>query len=336
MSRLSRFYGRGKTFKKGFWALPLFTIFSLLLVPATYGAEYPTKTIQMIVPYNAGGSTDTLTRILCKRLPDLLGKPLTVVNKVGGGTVVGTVFVLGQPPDGHTLLVSEALVTTPLVVKDVGYTVKDFTLFSVAASTPQFIIVNKNAPWNTLEEFIADAKKNPGKFTYSSGGPGTISRLAGELFQKTTGTKLTNVAFSGAALEAMTALLGGHVNMSCLSSMMCKPQFEAGKIKMLAAMYPKRFKDFPDVPTVIEKGYPAMIATMWIGYFVHAKTPQPIVKKLYDTYQQLLKEKETVSLVEKTGFIIENLEWAEIPKFLAKEQEKWTEMVKIIKEKEGI
>jgi len=90
------------------------------------------------------------------------------------------------------------------------------------------------------------------------------------------------------------------------------------------------------VPTVIEKGYPAMIATMWIGYFVHSKTPQPIVKKLYDTYQQLLKEKETVSLVEQTGFIIENLEWAEIPKFLAKEQEKWTEMVKIIKEKEGI
>jgi len=333
---MSRGYERkGKMLGRGFFGIFIFMFFTLPSTYGAYAAEYPSKPIQMIVPYNAGGSTDTLSRILSNPLQELLGKPITVVNKVGGGTVVGTVSVLGLPPDGHTLLCSEALVTTPLVVKDVGFTVKDFTLFSVAASTPQFIIVNKSAPWNTLEEFIADAKKNPGKFTYSSGGPGTISRLAGELFQRDTGTKLTNVAFSGAALESMTALLGGHVTMSCLSSMMCKPQFEAGKIKMLAAMYPKRFRDFPDVPTVVEKGFPGMIAKMWIGYFVHGKTPQPIVRKLYDTYQTLLKEKETARLVEQVGFVIENLEWSEIPKFLANEQEKWSEMVKIIKQKEG-
>jgi tripartite-type tricarboxylate transporter receptor subunit TctC len=320
---------------RGFLGIFIFTFFSLPSADGAYAAEYPNKTIQLIVPYNAGGSTDTLSRILATPLQGLLGKPITVVNKVGGATVVGTLSVLGLPPDGHTLLCSEALVTTPLVVKDVGFTVNDFTLFSVAASTPQFIIVSKNAPWNTLEEFIADAKKNPGKFTYSSGGPGTISRLAGELFQRDTGTNLTNVAFSGAALEAMTALLGGHVTMSCLSSMMCKPQVEAGKIKLLAAMVPKRFKDFPDVPTVVEKGFPGMIAKMWIGYFVHGKTPQPIVWKLYDTYQTVLKEKETAAMVEQAAFVIENLEWSEIPKFLAKEVEKWSEIVKIIKQKEG-
>jgi tripartite-type tricarboxylate transporter receptor subunit TctC len=325
----------GKTFGRRVSGLLIFMVFSLLSLCGAYAAEYPSKPIQMILTAAAGGSSDTLTRILCKRLPELLGKPVTVVNKVGGGTVVGTVYVLGLPPDGHTLLCTEGLVVTPLIVKDIGYTVKDFTPFSVAVSTPMFVFVNKNAPWNTLEEFIADAKKNPGKFTYSSGAPGTISRLAGELFQRDAGIKLTNVAYTGISLEAMTAVLGGHVTMACLSSMMCKPQYEAGKIKMLAAMYPKRFKDFPDVPTVAEKGFPGMIATMWLGYFVHAKTPQPIVRKLYDTFQTLLNEKETATLVEQAGFVIENLEWSEIPKFMAKEHEKWSDIVKIVKQKEG-
>jgi len=322
--------------RRGMFGFCLVMIFMLLSFAAASGAEYPGKTIQVIVPYNAGGSTDTLTRILGKKLQDVLGQPIVVVNKVGGNTVVGTLAVLGAPPDGYTLLCSEALINTTLVIKNVGYAVSDFSAFSVAASTPQFVIVNANAPWNTLEEFIADAKKNPGKYTFSSGGPGTISRLAGELFQMQTGTQLTNVAYSGAALESMTAVLGGHVNMSFLSSMMCKPQYAAGKIKMLAAMYPQRFKDFPNVPTTMEKGYPDMIATMWIGYFAAAKTPAPVLKKLYDAFNQALRDKEIASLVEKTGFVIENPDLQNIPKFIANEKQKWTNVVEVIKKKEKL
>lgn len=329
---------RGKGFaQKGVLrGLGLSIIFCLLFLSGAYGADYPTKPIQIIIPFAAGGPNDVTSRILSTRISDILGQPVVVVNKSGGSGAIATRYVLGERADGHTILCIEvSLITNPLINKDIGWSLDDFTPINLATIGPLNITVKKDAAWNTFEEIVADAKKNPGKISYSSGGPTTISGMAGELVQMVTGAKFTHVPYSGGA-GAVTALLGGHVNMTFISPMVVKAHYEAGAVKLLATMYSKRY--FRDIPTTAEKGYPKLTCGSWTAYFVSAKTPKAIVKRLEETFKKVIQEKEVVELIEKTGFMVENLGTQEAARFLADEQEKYSEVIeviKVIKEKGG-
>jgi len=323
-------YEKGEVFLRsiGVMGISLF-ILSQIFLAGAYGADFPSRSIQIINSFAPGGPQDIIPRILSKRLSEVFNQAVVIVNKPAGGGVIALQSVLGEKPDGHTILSAEQTpIILPLITKNVSFGFKDFTPFSVAMKVPMNVIVKKDAPWQTLQQFVADARKQPGDLTYSSGGPNAITRFAAEVFQIHTGTKITQVPFVGGGGPAVTALLGGHVQITFVSPGLAKPHYEAGTIRILATMNPKRYKDFPDVPTAIEAGFPKLIVTTWNAYFVSAKTPPPIVRRLGEVFHEILKEKEIIAQIDKAGLEAENLNAQEAQRFMAEEEQKWTEAVK--------
>jgi tripartite-type tricarboxylate transporter receptor subunit TctC len=292
------------------------------------GAEFPSKSIQIIVPYNPGGPSDITPRILSKRLSEVFGQQVVVVNKAGGGTAIGSQAVLTAPADGYTILSGElSLIMLPLLNKGVGFTIQDFTPINLSTSAPLCMIVNKDAPWKSIEDVVAEAKKRPDTLTYSTAGPGSIARFAGELFQMNTGTKITQIPMNGAP-PAVTAVLGGQVNLSFMGAQVIKPHIEAGSLRGLAVLSHERFEGYPDMPSIAEKGYPKLTATVWTVFLVSKKTPPEIVRKLGAVFQEVYKEKEIRELTARAGLHIENLGPEEAKKFVDAEQKKWSEVAK--------
>jgi tripartite-type tricarboxylate transporter receptor subunit TctC len=310
-----------------------FYLLVALLCPcaALRAAEYPTKAVQIINPYPPGAITDIVARLLGPKMSTLLGQPVVIVNKPGGGGAVGIQAAKDAAPDGYTILVTPPpIVLIPLVSKSTGFTLKDFTPLTLATSSPNTTVVKKESPWKTLEELIGDAKKNPGQLTYGSAGPGTTPHFIGELVKLKTGADLTHVPL-GSESAAATAVLGGHVNVSFLTLGTTRSHLEAGTFRALAVASNRRLKDFPDVPTTVEKGFPELNLKIWVGFFAPVKTPQPIVKRLAEVINESLKDAETVGKIEKSQALVENLGPEETAKFLAAEERKWSEVARVAK-----
>lgn len=293
------------------------------------GADYPSKTIQIVSPFEPGGISDLVARILKDKLSVILGQAVVVVNKTGGGGVAGTLAVKNAEADGHTILTSPpGIIMTPLITKGISFSLKDFTPINLAVSMPTIITVKKDAPWRTLAEMLGQAKKDPGKLTYSTPGPGTTPHFAGELFKMTTNADITHVPM-GSAAAATTALLGGHVDMNFPSFGGAIPGYlRDGSLRALAVMYHKRLEELPNVPTTIEMGYPELTFTSWHSYLVPAKTPQAVAKKIGAALNEALKDKEIIGKLKKLRLWIENLDPDETARFLAKEERTWTEVAK--------
>lgn len=330
-----RYYNRnerGFVLKSRLVGFIFLIIITMLFLSVASGANYPTKTIQIICPYDPGGISDLVARVLKDKLSTILGQMVVVVNKTGGGGVVGTNEGKIAEPDGHTILTSPpGIIMIPLVTKGITFSLKDFTPINLAVSMPTIIVVKKDAPWQTLEEMIVEAKKNPGKLTYSVPGPGTAPHFAGELFKKTTDTDITTIPM-GSAAKAITTLLGGHVDMAFPSFGGAIPDYlKAGSCRALMVMYHKRLKELPDVPTTVEKGYPQLTITSWHAYLVPAKTPKVIVRRLGEAFNEALRDKEVVGKLEKMSLCIENLGPEETARFLAEEQRRWSEVAKAAK-----
>jgi len=316
---------------KSLTKLCLSLIPSLLFLATAHGAEYPTKTIQIVSNFPPGGITDVTARILHKKLSTLLGQPVVVINKAGGGGTVGAQSVAAAPADGYTVLVSApTVVISPLTVKGLPFSLKDFTPVNMSVGMPSVVSVKKEAPWKSLDELISDAKKNPGKLTYSTAGPGTLPHLAGELLKMATGMDITHIPMDGTA-KAMTAVLGGHVNMTFVGYGGVKSYFEAGSLRALAVMSRSRLEEFPDVPTTVEKGYPKVVSATWAAFFVPAKTSPAIVRKLGEALYETLKDKEIIGLFKVAGYRVDNLGPEESAKFLAEEEEKYSQVIKAAK-----
>ena len=261
----------------------------------------------------------------------LLGQPVVIVNKPGGGGAVGIQAARDAAPDGYTILVTPPpILLIPLVTKNSGFTLKDFTPLALATSSPNTTVVRKESPWKTLEELIAEAKKNPGQLTYGSAGPGTTPHFIGELVKLKTGVDLTHVPL-GSESAAATALLGGHVNVSFLTLGTTQSHLEAGTLRALAVASNRRLKDFPNVPTTVEKGFPELNLKIWVGFFAPVKTPAPIVKRLAEVINETLKDAEIVAKIEKSQALVENLGPEETAKFLAAEERKWSEVARVAK-----
>jgi tripartite-type tricarboxylate transporter receptor subunit TctC len=311
--------------------LCLLLVLCLLFWANAHGAEYPTKTVQIISNFPPGSNTDIVSRILQKKLSTLLGQSVAIINKAGGAGTVGIQTVFASPADGYTILSSAPVVViSPLTVKGLPYSFKDFTPINMGVGMPSVISVKKDAPWRSLEELIADAKKNPGKLTYSSPGPATVPHLAGELFKMATGTDITHIPMDGAP-KAMTAVLGGHVNLTFIAYGAQKKFLEAGSLRALATMSRSPLEEFPDVPTTVGKGYPKLISLAWVAFFVVAKTPPNIVRKLGEVFNEALNDKEIIGLLKNAGFKTENLGPDEAAKFFAEEEERLSQAVKAAK-----
>ncbi len=302
----------------------------LCAVPQS-SAQYPTKTIQIINPFPPGAVTDIVARLMAPKLSASLGQQVVIVNKAGGGGAVGIQAAKDAAPDGYTILVTPPpIALIPIVNKNSGFTLKDFTPLGLATSSPNTTVVKSDAPWKSLEEFIAEAKKSPGQLTYGSAGPGTTPHFIGELVKLKTGIEMTHVPL-GSESAAATAVLGGHVNVAFLTLGTTRSHVEAGTLRALAVASNRRLKDFPNIPTTVEKGHPELNLKVWVGFFAPAKTPAAAVKRLAAAINESLKDAEVVANIEKAQALIENLGPAEFAKFLAEEERKWGEVARAAK-----
>ena len=312
-------------------ALLFFVASSFAAAAISEAAEYPTKTMQIINPFPPGAVTDIVARIVAPKMTALLGQQVIIVNKAGGGGAVGIQAAKDAAPDGYTILVTPPpILLIPLVNKNSGFAMKDFTPLNLATSSPNTTVVKADAPWKTLEEFIAEAAKNPGALTYGSAGPGTTPHFIGELVKLKTKIDLTHVPL-GSESAAATAVLGGHVNIAFLTLGTTRSHIEAGTMRALAVASNRRLKDFPNIPTTVEKGFPELNLKIWVGFFAPAKTPAAIVKRLAAALSESLKDTEVAAHIEKAQALIENLGPQEAAKFYTEEERKWSEVTRVAK-----
>lgn len=311
--------------------ISLFAASVLLRGSILAAAEYPAKTIQVINPFPPGAVTDIVARILAPKMSAALGQQVVIVNKAGGGSAVGIQAAKEAAPNGYTILVTPPpILLIPIVNKNSSFTTKDFVPIALATSSPNTTVVKADAPWKTLDEFIAHAKKKPGELTYGSAGPGTTPHFIGELVKLKTHIDLTHVPL-GSESAAATAVLGGHVNIAFLTLGTTRSHIEAGSLRALAVASNRRLKDFPNVPTTVEKGFPELNLKVWVGFFAPAKTPAPVVKRLAAVISDSLKDPDVLGKIEKSQALVENLGPQEAAKFYADEERKWSEVARVAK-----
>jgi tripartite-type tricarboxylate transporter receptor subunit TctC len=264
--------------------LVLFLILTLLMSVTVQAADFPTKEVQIIIPWAAGGATDLIFRGLAATTGKYLGKAVVVVNRPGGAGAVGYTEAAQAKPDGYTLVSA----ITPLTILPhqvtTAFTYKSFEPVVNVVDDPSMFLVRSDAPWKSLKEFLDFAKKNPDMITVGNSGAGGGVHLVALAFEKAAGVKFNHIPFSGGG-PSVTAILGGHINAVSVSPPEGIEHVKAGKLKIIALFSGKRFELFPDVPTVKEQGID-FIMGMWRGLVAPKGTPPDVIKKLQDAFKQ--------------------------------------------------
>ena len=285
--------------------IPL-TILLALAVAAPLPAQaqtYPNRPVKIIVPTVAGGVVDVVTRLLAQQLSARLGQNFFVDNRSGAGNTLGSREAARAAPDGTTLLMSSASgqVISPLIYKDAGYDpLRSFVPVALFAEGSIILVVNPSAPWKSAGAIVAAAKAEPGKFNYGSAGTGTIPHLTGELFKAAAGIDLVHVPYRGGALT-IADLIAGNINMTFEGSGPLLPHLREGRLRPLAVMSEARIADLPDVPTMVEAGYPNVLSTSWTGLFAPAGTPPEIVARLNAAINEALATPELKAALGRLG-----------------------------------
>ena len=252
----------------------------LLAAQGAWAQTWPTKPINMVVPFPPGGTTDVLARAIASRLSPVLGQPVVVESKPGAGATLGAAYVAKAAPDGYTLLIGAIHHTIATsIYKNLSYDFqKDLTPITMIAFVPNVLVVNVSTPVNSAQELVALSKQSPGKLAYGSAGNGTAQHLIGEQFQIETGTQLLHVPYKGSG-PLVTDLLGGQITMSFDTVTPVLPHIKSGKLKALAVTSGKRSSALPDVPTMKESGIDIDIGT-WFGVLAPVGTPPAILTTL--------------------------------------------------------
>jgi tripartite-type tricarboxylate transporter receptor subunit TctC len=304
-------------------------VFVLAWVWPTMAAEFPTKEIQIIVPWAAGGATDLIFRALAVPTERYLGKAVIVVNRPGGGGAVGYTEAAQAPPDGYTLVSA----ITPLTILPHGvktvFSYKSFDPIINVSTDPSMFLARPDAPWKDLKEFLAYAKQNPNKVTVGNSGAGGGVHLVALAFEKAAGVKFNHIPFSGGG-PSVTALLGGHINTVSVSPPEGISQVQAGKLKILALFADKRLAMFPDVPTVKEQGINFAMG-MWRGLAAPKGTPPDALKKLHDVFKQGMEDAVFKKSAADMAVSIHYLGPEDFRKLMASEDILYADLIKDVK-----
>jgi len=275
---------------------------ALALAAPTYEQGWPDKPVKIVVPYAAGGGSDTIARMLADRFSKVFSKQFYVENKVGANGTIAADAVAHAPPDGYTLFlaVTSQIAIAPAMMKVRYDPVKDFVPISAVITNNFALVVNKNVPAKTVAEFVSYVRSQKQPLPYSSGGVGSVTNLAMELFLKRAGLKMTNVSYKGAA-PALRAVIAGEVPamFSVLSDAL--PQMKGGNIRLLAVSSLKPAPQVPDIPTLNESGYKAYTAQSWNGLMAPAGTPKPIIDKLASESQLAVKDPKFLARLKAFG-----------------------------------
>src|SRR5262245_49927655 len=271
-------------------------------VPTAVTAQtYPSKQIELVVPFVAGGTTDIVARMIAQRFIDSWSATAIVSNRPGGGSMIGRGAVAKSPPDGHTLLVTTIAFAINAGMQKLPFDpVKDFAPVSELTSIPLMLVVHPSVPATNLKEFVALIKANPGKWDYATSGAGTSPHLATEMFKLMAGIDMVHVPFKGNA-EAMNAFLGGHVKVYFAQVPAVLQHVKAGAIRAIAVTTDKRLSYLPDVPTIAELGYPGYEISSWQGLFAPAGTPKQTLDKIAAETIRMLKSPEIGERLAREG-----------------------------------
>ena len=273
---------------------------ALLPAAAFAQASYPSQPIKFIVPYPAGGATDTLARSIGQKLSEAWGQPVLVENKVGASGTIGTALAARAPADGYTVLVGiTALIQQQSLMDKLPYDpLKDFAAVTQIARSPSMLAVPLDSPAKNLKEFIALAKANPGKYSFGTYGAGTSAHIQGALFNQQAGLDMVHVPYNGAA-PLVTALVGNQLPSAFVDSASARAQLKS--IRPLAVTGTQRIPGLPDVPSFQELGYHSFDPYGWFGLFLPAATPAPVVQKLSDEVNRILKLPDITARIEGLG-----------------------------------
>jgi tripartite-type tricarboxylate transporter receptor subunit TctC len=281
----------------------LVALATLAVVPCAQAQGYPNKPIKIIVPFAVAGIADTFARLIGQKLSDAWGQPVVIENRTGAGGNIGADAVAKAAPDGYTLLMSNIgthAVNIHLMKSMPFDPVKDFVPIAHVLDAEGLMVVHPDVKAKNVAEVIALAKAEPGKLTYASGGTGTTSHLAGEMFKSAAKVDIVHVPYKGNS-PAITDLVGGQTTMAFATMPTVMPMVKAGRLRALAVIGTSRAAALPDVPTVAESGLPGFAVSNWIGLFAPAGTPAEIVKRVHAEVQKIMQSPEVVKRLETEG-----------------------------------
>ncbi len=311
------------------WALLAGLASLCSLAPAAAQEAWPTKAVRMVMPFPPGSGTDVLARLISERLSRKWGQPVTVDNMSGAGGNIGGQTVTRAAPDGHTLLFVPAppLVINQFMYKSTGYDPAKFAPISMVASVPYALVTRKDFPANTMQEFVAYAKANPGRITYASSSIGSTAQLAALQLSMINGLEMVHVPFRGAA-PALTDVMGGHVDMVFDIVSTALPMWESGQIKVLGTGGPTRSRIMPTVPTIDEAGISGFQALTWFAMVAPPGTPDAITGKIYQDTLEALRVPEVASRIAAMGIDVAGMNPEESGRFFAQEAALWGKIVR--------
>jgi tripartite-type tricarboxylate transporter receptor subunit TctC len=313
-------------------ALGLASLSTTALSPALAQSRYPERPIRLMVPFSAGGVVDAVARQWAERVKPHLGT-IVIENQGGGGGTIATGEVARAQPDGYTALLANTsiMVLNPAIMPKVPYDpVKDFAPVSILAISASGIMIHPSVPARTLQEFVAYAKANASKLSYGSAGAGTMTQLAGELFKQMIGApEITHVPYRGAG-PSIADLVAGQIPMATINlTGQTVELHRTGKIRILAVTAPERLKGVPEIPTAIEEGMPGMVAQLFMGLFLPARTPRAIVDQVYEATQKTMNDQAMQkALVDQGLEPITNSSPDKVRTFIEEEVARWTPIVK--------
>ena len=294
--------------------------------------QYPTRNISMIVPYAAGGPTDTVARVLGQAMGKPLGQTVIVENRPSAGGILGPEQVKNAKPDGYTILIHHiGMATTPTLYRNLRYNpLNDFEYIGLVNEVPMTIIAKPTMPAKDFKEFLDYIKKNKDKVSYANAGIGAASHLCGMLFMSAIQTDFLTVPYKGTG-PAMNDLLGGQVDFMCDQTTSTTSQIKAGKVKAYALTAPKRVNSLPDLPTLQEQGLKGADVAIWHGLYAPKGTPKPVIDKLVSSMQEALKDQGVNQRFAELGaltFPADKQTPAALQAHLKAEIEKWAPLIK--------
>ncbi len=300
----------------------------LLAALVCHAQDYPSRNVRIVVPFPAGGPTDTLARLVAQKLTESLGQHFLVDNRAGATGTIGTSMVAKAAPDGYTILMSATSnYVAAFLYRKLPYDPeRDLAPLVRIATLPFYLVVHPSLPVRSVRELVAFAKARPKQLAFSSPGPGSGGHLVMAMFQRATGIELVHVPYKGAS-PSITALVGGEVALTWDTISTSHPHVVAGKLRALAVSGAQRSPAVPSVPTAIEAGVPGFEAYIWFGMLVPAGTPAPVVERLNRAINTILGMPDVRSRIETlSGEIVPNSA-EEFGRFLAADTPKWKKII---------
>ena len=291
--------------------------------------NFPTKPVTLVVPNPPGGLVDTSARLVAEPLARVMGQAVMVDNKPGGSGNLAYQLVARSPKDGYTVLVSYSgyHIANPILMDKLPWDVKDLTPIGLITVATNVIAVHPSVPANTLKDFIAYAKQNPGKINYASQGNGSVSHIGTEIFKLQTGTELVHVPYKGSG-QAIQDVLAGQVQVFITTPPSVMGHVQAGKLKALAVTGKSRHPQLPQVPTVAQAGLPNFELESWVALYVPTGTPAAVIQKLSQDVKRSMEAPETRQRAEQAGVEARFLPPAEMTKLLERESVTWAQTIK--------